>query len=77
MTAAARPSGAGRRRSTTPANIVEVEDLKVYFPIRAGIFKRTIGTVKAVDGVLSTSAAARRSASSASRAAARAPSAGR
>ena len=33
------------------ANLVEVDDLKVHFPIRAGIFKRTAGTVKAVDGV--------------------------
>lgn len=32
-------------------NIVEVNDLKVHFPIRAGIFKSVKGTVKAVDGV--------------------------
>ena len=32
-------------------NIVEVHDLKVHFPIRAGIFKSVKGTVKAVDGV--------------------------
>jgi len=32
-------------------NIVEVDDLKVYFPIRAGIFKTVKGTVKAVDDV--------------------------
>ena len=32
-------------------NIVEVDDLKVYFPIRAGIFKTVQGTVKAVDDV--------------------------
>jgi oligopeptide transport system ATP-binding protein len=32
-------------------NIVEVNDLKVHFPIRAGIFKTVKGTVKAVDGV--------------------------
>jgi len=31
--------------------LIEVEDLKKYFPIRGGIFKRTIGSVKAVDGV--------------------------
>ena len=28
-------------------NLVEVENLKVYFPIRAGIFKTVQGTVKA------------------------------
>jgi len=33
------------------ANLVEVDDLKVHFPIRGGIFKTTKGTVKAVDGV--------------------------
>jgi oligopeptide transport system ATP-binding protein len=33
------------------ANIVEVDGLKVYFPIRAGIFQTTQGTVKAVDDV--------------------------
>ncbi len=32
-------------------NLVEVDDLKVHFPIRAGIFKSVRGTVKAVDGV--------------------------
>jgi peptide/nickel transport system ATP-binding protein len=31
--------------------ILEVRDLKVHFPIRKGIFKRTVGHVKAVDGV--------------------------
>lgn len=33
------------------APILAVKDLKVYFPIRKGIFKRTVGYVKAVDGV--------------------------
>jgi peptide/nickel transport system ATP-binding protein len=31
--------------------IARVEDLKVYFPIRKGVFKRTVGHVKAVDGI--------------------------
>jgi len=31
--------------------ILTVEDLKKYFPIESGIFKRTVGHVKAVDGV--------------------------
>ena len=34
-----------------PANLVEVDDLKVHFPIRSGIFKTVKGSVKAVDGV--------------------------
>jgi oligopeptide transport system ATP-binding protein len=35
----------------TGRNLVEVENLKVYFPIRAGIFKTVQGTVKAVDDI--------------------------
>lgn len=30
---------------------LEVKDLQVYFPIKGGIFNRTIGHIKAVDGV--------------------------
>ncbi|SER12496.1 ABC transporter ATP-binding protein [Piscibacillus halophilus] len=36
---------------TDQETIVKVEDLKKYFPIKGGILKRTIGHVKAVDGV--------------------------
>ena len=32
-------------------NLLEVYNLKKYFPIKAGVFKKTIGHVKAVDGV--------------------------
>ncbi len=38
-------------RPHDPANIVEVDDLRVHFPIRSGIFQATKGAVKAVDGV--------------------------
>jgi len=31
--------------------LLEVRDYKVWFPIRKGLFKRTVGYVKAVDGV--------------------------
>lgn len=31
--------------------ILEVNDLKQYYPIKGGFFKRTIGHVKAVDGI--------------------------
>jgi peptide/nickel transport system ATP-binding protein len=31
--------------------LLEVKDLKVHFPVRRGIFRRTVGHVKAVDGV--------------------------
>lgn len=32
-------------------NILEVEDLKMYFPVLSGLLKRKTGDVKAVDGV--------------------------
>ena len=31
--------------------IVTIEDLKVYFPVRRGVFSKEVGQVKAVDGV--------------------------
>ncbi len=31
--------------------LLEVRDLRTHFPIRAGVFSRTVGHVKAVDGV--------------------------
>ncbi|MCC6622533.1 MAG: dipeptide/oligopeptide/nickel ABC transporter ATP-binding protein, partial [Deltaproteobacteria bacterium] len=35
-----------------PRALVEVKDLKVHFPLRVGrIFRRGVGTVRAVDGV--------------------------
>lgn len=31
--------------------LLEVKDLKMYFPIRRGLFKRVVGHVRAVDGI--------------------------
>ena len=31
--------------------ILKLENLKTYFPVKKGIFRRTVGHVKAVDGV--------------------------
>ena len=31
--------------------LITVKDLKKYFPIKAGVVKRAVGNVKAVDGV--------------------------
>lgn len=42
-----RPSGA----APEAARLVEVRDLKVHFPIRAGFLGRQAGAVRAVDGV--------------------------
>jgi len=36
---------------TPHSSLLEVDDLKVYFPIRKGLLKRVVGHVKAVDGV--------------------------
>jgi len=36
---------------TPHSSLLEVDDLKVHFPIRKGLFKRVVGHVKAVDGV--------------------------
>jgi peptide/nickel transport system ATP-binding protein len=50
--AAPAPPGAGAR-------LLSVRDLKVHFPIRKGILRRTVGYVKAVDGVFLEIAAGR------------------
>ncbi len=42
------PSDAPRSAGTP---LVEVRDLRTYFPIRRGVLSRTVGYVKAVDGV--------------------------
>ena len=52
------------------APLMEVRDLVKHFPIRKGLLQRQVGAVRAVDGVSFDVCAARRSASSASRAAA-------
>lgn len=38
-------------QKVTEKDTLRVADLKVHFPIKKGIFKRTVGHVKAVDGV--------------------------
>ena len=38
-------------RDITPKQLVEVRDLKMYFPIHTGLLRRHTGDVKAVDGV--------------------------
>jgi oligopeptide/dipeptide ABC transporter ATP-binding protein len=42
---------ARRQEETAGPILLEVKDLKVHFPVRRGIFRRTVGHVKAVDGV--------------------------
>ena len=50
MTAAVERTAATSDAKDTK-NLIEVDGLKVYFPIRAGIFKTIKGTVKAVDDI--------------------------
>jgi peptide/nickel transport system ATP-binding protein len=39
------------QRATSNESLLQVKDLEVHFPVRRGIFKRTVGHVMAVDGV--------------------------
>src|SRR5690349_5793546 len=41
----------GQAPASDASALIDVEDLKVHFPIRSGIFQTEVGTVKAVDGV--------------------------
>ena len=38
-------------RAAASPPLLQVEDLKMHFPIYAGIFRRQVGTIKAVDGI--------------------------
>ena len=51
MLLAAQPKGDAGIFDAAAAPIVKTEDLKVYFPIKAGIFRRTVDYVRAVDGI--------------------------
>ena len=44
-------SGAPSTLNPQPSTLLEVADLKKYFPIQKGLFKTTVGHVRAVDGV--------------------------
>ena len=37
--------------SNTNGFLLKVDDLKTYFPVKKGLLRRTVGYVKAVDGV--------------------------
>ena len=48
----AQPKNLSRNASFSPGpEILSIKDLKVYFPIKKGLFKRTINHFKAVDGI--------------------------
>ena len=46
-----QPRGEPDPASSNAASIMSCQDLKVWFPIRRGILKRTVDHVKAVDGI--------------------------
>lgn len=48
---AAAPSGAPASLSGEPQSVVSATDLKVWFPVRRGLLRRTVGHIRAVDGV--------------------------
>ncbi|MFC7053257.1 ABC transporter ATP-binding protein [Hansschlegelia quercus] len=48
---AAEPKGAPPAAQPDAKPLVTVEDLKVWFPVKRGFFRRTVAHVKAVDGV--------------------------
>ncbi len=47
----AQPSGTARPPPDNAAPVIAATRLKVHFPIRKGVIRRTVGHVKAVDGV--------------------------
>ncbi len=51
MLLAAQPKGTPQPFDEKSPGILKAEQLKVYFPIKAGIFRRTVDYVRAVDGI--------------------------
>ena len=51
MLLAAEPKGFAPATDSAAAPIVSVDDVTVHFPIKAGLLRRTVGVVKAVDGI--------------------------
>jgi microcin C transport system ATP-binding protein len=51
MLLASVPKGAPAPVSTDASTVLTADDVKVYFPIRRGIFRRVVGNIRAVDGV--------------------------
>jgi microcin C transport system ATP-binding protein len=48
---AAEAGGTPTPRDATAPTLLEARDLRVWFPVRQGVLRRTVGHVKAVDGV--------------------------
>ncbi len=48
---AAEPKGSPPKANDTAPVVMEADDLKVWFPIKRGLLRRTVDHVKAVDGI--------------------------
>jgi microcin C transport system ATP-binding protein len=48
---ASEPKGQPVAADPAAPLLLETEELKVHFPIKAGVFRRTVGYIKAVDGI--------------------------
>jgi microcin C transport system ATP-binding protein len=48
---AAEPKGTPPQSDPSAPVVLEAEDIRVHFPIRRGLLRRTVGAVKAVDGI--------------------------
>ncbi len=51
MLLASVPKGTPAPVAPDAATVLEADDVRVHFPIRRGVFRRVVGTVRAVDGV--------------------------
>ena len=51
MLLAAEPKGRPPKSDKSAEVVVDVEDLKVWFPVKRGFLRRVVGHIKAVDGV--------------------------
>jgi microcin C transport system ATP-binding protein len=51
MLLAAEPKGKPPTANPSTETIVTTRDLKIWFPVRRGLFRKTIGHIKAVDGI--------------------------
>ena len=51
MLLAAEPKGQAPKSDHNAPSIMSADDVRVWFPIKRGFFRRTIGNIKAVDGV--------------------------
>ncbi len=51
MLLAAEPKGLPPKADATAPVLLETKDLKVWFPIKRGFFRKTVGYIKAVDGL--------------------------